>query len=95
MSCGDTQCTVVTAKVTVTDAAGVLQPGVGVKARFMDSYTLDSAITGRTSAQGVATLRQVGRVGMGTVSMMVEAANRTGWVFDQTVGTLTSEVIPR
>lgn len=95
VSCGDVQCTVVTAKVTVTDAAGVVQPGVGVKARFMDSYTLDSALTARTSTQGVATLRQVGRVGMGTVSMMVEAATRTGWVFDQTVGTLTAEVIPR
>jgi hypothetical protein len=66
-----------------------------VKARFMDSYTLDSAISGRTNAQGVATLRQVGRIGMGTVSMMVEGAMRKGWVFDQTVGTLTAEVIPR
>jgi probable HAF family extracellular repeat protein len=95
VSCGDVECTVVTAQVTVTDVQGVAQPNVGVKARFMDSYTLDSAISGRTNAQGVATLRQVGRIGMGTVSMMVEGATRTGWVFDQTVGTLTAEVIPR
>lgn len=93
--CGQPQCTLVTATLTVTDAAGNPQSNVRVGARYMNSYTLDSAVAGRTAANGTVTLRHVGFVGQGTVSLLVESATRTGWTFDRAVGTLTATVIPQ
>jgi hypothetical protein len=93
--CGQPQCTLVTATLTVTDASGNPQSNVRVGARFMNSYTLDSAVTGRTNASGSVTLRQLGYVGSGTVALLVESAARTGWTFDKGAGTLTSSVIPQ
>lgn len=93
--CGQPQCTLVTATLTVTDAAGNPQSNVRVGARYMNSYTLDSAVGGRTAANGTVTLRHVGFVGQGTVSLLVESATRTGWTFDRGVGTLTATVIPQ
>ncbi len=93
--CGQRQCTKVVASVKVTDASGNPMSNTTVGARFMNSYTLDVAATARTNASGVATFTQLGYVGQGTVSMMVESAVRTGWTFDRGVGKLTAEVIPR
>ncbi len=93
--CGQAQCTKVIAKVTVTDANGNPMSNTTVGARFMNSYTLDVAATARTNASGVATFTQLGYVGQGTVSMVVESAARTGWALDRGVGKLTAEVIPR
>lgn len=95
VNCGQPQCTVNTATVTVTDAAGNPQANVRVNARFMNSYTLDSALAATTNAAGVATLRKVDYVGMGTVSVFVESASKTGWSLDRGVGKLWAEVIPR
>lgn len=93
--CGQPQCTLVTATVTVTDANGNPQSNVRVGARFMNSYTLDSAVTGRTDASGSVSLRQLGYVGSGTVALLVESAARMGWAFDRGTGTLTATVIPQ
>jgi hypothetical protein len=93
--CGQPQCTLVTATLTVTDASGNPQPNVRVGGRFMNSYTLDGAVTGRTGTNGTVTLKSVGFVGSGTVALLVESAVRTGWSFDRSVGTLTATVIPR
>jgi len=93
--CGQPQCTLVTATIKVTDVSGNPQARVQVGARFMNSYTLDSAVTGRTSSAGTVVLRQLGNVGAGTVSLLVESAARTGWAFDKGVGTLTATVIPQ
>jgi hypothetical protein len=93
--CGQLKCTKVIASVMVTDASGNSMADTTVGARFMNSYTLDIAATARTNASGVATFTQLGYVGQGTVSMMVETATRTGWAFDRGVGKLTAEVIPR
>lgn len=92
-NCGQPQCTLVTATIKVTDVNGNPQAKVQVGARFMNSYTLDSAVTGRTNSAGTVVLQQVGNVGAGTVSLLVESAARTGWAFDRGVGTLTATVI--
>lgn len=94
-NCGQPTCTLVTASVKVTNAAGTPLSNVRVGVRFMNSYTLDSAVSGRTNASGVATLKQVGYVGAGTVSMLVESLAATGATFDQGNGTLTATVIPQ
>lgn len=94
-ACGEPQCTVVTATVKVTDAAGNPLPNVRVGARFMNSYTLDSAVSARSNASGNAVLRSVGFVGQGTVSMLVESASLRGWAFDRGAGTLSATVIPQ
>jgi hypothetical protein len=93
--CGQPQCTLVKATLTVTDAAGNPQSDVRVTARFMNSYTLDSAVSRRTGASGTVTLKHVGFVGSGTVALLVESAVRSGWRFDRGAGTLTATVIPR
>jgi len=94
-NCGQPTCTLVTATLKITDANGSPQSGVQVGARFMDSYTLDSKVSGRTSANGVATLKQVGFVGAGTVALLVESLSASGARFDQGNGTLTATVIPQ
>lgn len=94
-NCGQPQCTLVTATLTVTDAAGNPQSNVQVRARYMNSYTLDSAVTGRTAANGTVVLKSLGYVGQGTVSLLVESATRSGWTFDRGAGTLTATVIPQ
>lgn len=93
--CGQPQCTQTTATVTVTDAAGNPVSGVRVGVRFMNTYTLDSAVAANTNTRGVATLRQTDFAGMGAVSVFVEAATKAGWSFDRGVGTLTADVIPQ
>lgn len=93
--CGQRQCTLVTATLTVTDASGNPQSNVRVGGRFMNSYTLDSAVTGRSGASGTVTLKSLGFVGQGTVALLVESATRTGWNLDRSAGTLTATVIPR
>jgi len=93
--CGQPECTLTTATVTITDAAGNPMSGVKVGARFMNAYTLDGVVGKRTDASGTAILRQVDFVGMGTVSVIIEAARLKGWKLDRGVGQLTAEVIPR
>lgn len=93
--CGQPQCTLVTATLTVTDANGNPQSNVKVGARFMNSYTLDSAVSGRTNASGSVSWRQLGYAGAGTVALFVESAARTGWAFDRAAGTLTATTVPQ
>lgn len=94
-NCGQPTCTLVTATLKVTDANGTPQPNVQVGVRFMNSYTLDSAVAGRTGNGGLVTLKQLGLVGAGTVSMLVESASAAGARFDTGAGTLTATVIPQ
>lgn len=92
-NCGVPQCYVVTATLQVTDSSGNPQPQVKVAARFMDAYGLDSAVAGKTGSSGKVVFTQKGPAGVGTVGLLVEAAGKAGWVFDQGVGQLTGEVV--
>jgi hypothetical protein len=80
--------------VHVTDAGGAPQPGVKVRARYMDNYALSHTVGGTTAADGSVTLRHEGPACVGTISLLVEALKRAGWQFDRGAGVLTAEVIP-
>jgi hypothetical protein len=80
--------------VHVTDAAGTPQPGVKVRARYMDNYALNQPVGGTTGADGSLTLLHEGPACVGTISLLVEALKRPGWQFDRGAGVLTAEVIP-
>jgi hypothetical protein len=92
-NCGVPQCYVVTAVVQVTDVSGNPQSKVRVAARFMSGYGLDAPVSGQTNASGLVTFVQKGPAGVGTISLIVESAERAGWNFDMGVGQLTGEVV--
>lgn len=93
-SCTDKARQKVQTVATVTDAAGNPQAAVTVKGRYLDSYGLNQAVSGKTNTQGKVTLSHSGPACRGTVTLLVEAATKKQWRFDRTVGSLNASVIP-
>jgi hypothetical protein len=85
----------VTARLTVTDEAGVRLGGVRVSGRFLDDYWTDHSVTGTTNAQGVVQFTFQGPCGVGAVAFLVDQATASGRSFDRTTGILTRFVIPQ
>ena len=86
----------VTARLTVTDEAGVRLGGVRVSGRFLDDYWTDRSVAGTTNAQGVVQFTFQGPCGVGAVAFLVDrATTASGRRFDRTTGILTRFVIPQ
>jgi probable HAF family extracellular repeat protein len=83
-----------TAKVTVTNEAGVKLSGVTVTGHFFDDYWLDQIVTGTTNARGQVTFKHVGPACVGAIAILVTDAAKSGRTFDRTTGILTKYVIP-
>jgi len=83
-----------TAKLTVTDEAGVKLSNVSVTAHFFDDYWLDQIVSGTTNARGQVTFKHVGPACVGAIAILVTDAAKAGRTFDRTTGILTKYVIP-
>lgn len=79
----------------VTGERGFPIRNVSVTGRFLDAYLTDEVVTRPTNARGQVQFSYIGRCGVGEVAFLVEDANRPGWVFDRSVGTLTGSVLPQ
>jgi hypothetical protein len=85
----------VTARLTVTNEAGVRLAGVRVSGRFLDDYWTDHSVARTTNAQGVVQFTFQGPCGVGAVAFLVDQATASGRRFDRTTGILTRFVIPQ
>jgi hypothetical protein len=84
----------VVAKLTLKDEAGSPLGGVRVTGHFLDQYTLDHAVTGRTTARGTIRFVHDGPACVGAESFLVSGARKPGRTFDRTTGKLADWVIP-
>ena len=85
----------VSARVTVTNEAGVILPGVVVNARFLDDYWTSVAVSGTTNASGYVQFKNKGPCGVGAVAILIEKATSGSRTFDRTTGVVTNFVIPQ
>jgi hypothetical protein len=86
---------VVRARATVKDENGAPLQGVVVRARFLDDYWTNKAVTGTTNAAGAVAFNNKGPCGVGAVAFLVDSATLPPRVFDRTTGLVTKSVIPQ
>jgi hypothetical protein len=85
----------VTARLTVTNEAGVRLAGVRVNGRFLDDYWTNRPVSGTTNTQGIVQFTVELPCGVGAVAFLVDKASVSGRRFDRTTGILTRFVIPQ